>query len=106
MSTKDICDLLEACHKFGVAELTSGTLSFKFLPQRNVDAVNLGQGTDADVKIPSVSKELTNQVKLMDENAEDEVEEAQLMIDDPFSFERSQIDRHVERNRLNNGSNN
>lgn len=106
MSTKEICEILEQCHKFGVSEFTSGALSFKFHSQGPASAAPQGQGTDVELKTPSVSKELSSQVKLMDENAEDEVEEAQLLIDDPFSFERSQIDRHVERNRQINGSTN
>jgi hypothetical protein len=38
---------------------------------------------------------------MFDENNMLEAEEAQLLIDDPFAFEKVQMDRHIERAREN-----
>ncbi len=99
MSTDEILSIIKACNESNVEEFNFKTLKLKFHSRRNENAVSLGQGTDQDVKNPQVSDDLTYKAELMDQTAQFEAEEAQLLIDDPMSFEKSQIDRHVERNR-------
>ncbi len=99
LSTEEILSIIRTCNESNVEEFNFKTLKLKFHPHRNEGAVSLGQGADQDVKNPKVSEDLTYKAELMDQTAQFEAEEAQLLIDDPMSFEKSQIDRHIERNR-------
>lgn len=106
LSAADICRIIKQCHASGVAEVSlPGGVSFKFHPRRNGDADQLGPASDYTEKtFPVVSEpEAKNdQVRMMDEDNLLEAEEAQLLIDDPFAFEKVQMDRHIERARMNN----
>jgi hypothetical protein len=99
LAIEDILSIIKVCSENMVQEFTFQDLSLKFRSQRNENAVNLGQDADHALPTPMVSEKFTHEVELMDQNAVYEAEEAQLLIDDAMSFERSQIDRHVERNR-------
>lgn len=106
LSAADICRIIKQCHASGVAEVNlPGGVSFKFHPRRNEGADQLGPASDY-VEKPAVVSENSeanaDQVKMFDEENMLEAEEAQLLIDDPFAFEKVQMDRHIERARMNN----
>jgi hypothetical protein len=107
LSASDICRIIKQCHASGVAEVNlPGGVSFKFHPRRNEDADQLGPASDYTEKTFPVVSEFpeanTDQVRMMDQENMLEAEEAQLLIDDPFAFEKVQMDRHIERARMNN----
>jgi hypothetical protein len=104
LSATDICRIIKACQTSGVAEVTLDGLHLVFNSRRNESAEVPGPATD-HTTLPIVEDIFgeRDQAKLMDDNSLLEAEEAQLLIDDPLAFERSQIDRHIERARLHNG---
>lgn len=82
-------------------------MRFTFHPRRNGDAATPGQASDHVTKNPVVSdvpeaQEPDQNAYLYNQEALDDAEEAQLLIDDPKSFEKVQIQRHIERERTLN----
>lgn len=113
LSASDICRIIKQCHASGVAEVNlPGGVSFKFHSRRNESADQLGPASDYIEKSSVVSdfpeartdqeKRDSDQAMMFDENNMLDAEEAQLLIDDPFAFEKVQMDRHIERARMNN----
>lgn len=104
LSAADICRIIKQCHASGIAEVSlPGGVSFKFHPRRNEDAVMPGQASDHNnTSVVSEFQVGRDQAELMDQEALLEAEEAQMLIDDPFAFEKSQIDRHIEKARAFN----
>lgn len=101
LSAAEICRIIKVCKNAGVQDFEFSGLKLSFLPRRNEEVVEPGQvtstvSTEASEKTPQDAPNLSP----MDENAFEEAEEAQLMIDDPLAFERMQIQRDIERNRL------
>lgn len=100
LSAEDICRIISTCKDSGVAEISYGSLSLKFHPHRNQDASVPGQVAD---HVPVMSENITDidqkNAELMNEQALKDAEEAQLMIDDSYGYERSQIAKSLERNR-------
>lgn len=104
LKATDICRIIKQCHDFGVSQFDFQGMSFKFHPRRNGDAATPGQASDHK-NIPVVSEYeegQKDQAELMDQESLLEAEEAQMLIDDPFAFEKSQIDRHIEKARAFN----
>lgn len=104
LKATDICRIIKQCHDFGVSQFDFQGMSFKFHPRRNEDAATPGQASDHK-NIPVVSEYeegQKDQAELMDQESLLEAEEAQMLIDDPFAFEKSQIDRHIEKARTSN----
>ncbi len=106
LKASEICRIIKQCHDFGVSEFDFQGVSFKFHPRRNEDAVQPGPASDhIHINIPVVSEfeeGQRDQAQLMDEETLLEAEEAQMLIDDPFAFERTQMDRHIEKARALN----
>ena len=104
LSANDICRIIKQCHASGVSEFDFQGMSFKFHPRRNEDAVMPGQASDhKNTPVVSEYEEgQRDQAELMDNESLLEAEEAQMLIDDPFAFEKSQIDRHIEKARMSN----
>lgn len=102
LSADEICRIIESCKNAGVQDLEITGLKLSFLPRRNVEVDQPGQASS--VVTETTASELTpkdaKEIDLMDQTSMDEAEEAQLMIDDPLAFERLQIQRDIERNRL------
>ena len=118
LSADDLCRILSLGKLSSVDEIVLPGIKIKFHPQSQGDAEKLGQASDqktlvstkneeiekVDIKeTQSTSCELQDFVPLMDSEALLEAQEAQLLIDDPLAFEKSQIDRHIERVRGLNG---
>ena len=103
LNATDICRIIKQCHASGVLEWGFQGMSFKFHPRRNEDAAMPGQASDhKNDPVVSGFTEGQDQAQLMDTEALLEAEEAQMLIDDPFAFEKSQIDRHIEKARTAN----
>ena len=99
-TTEEICRIISTCKDAGVVDFSHQGLSFSFLPHRNEEVAQPGQASN--LAHASVSEQHTSQhpnLDLMDEEAMREAEEAQLLISDPYAFEKLQIQRDVERTR-------
>jgi len=105
LSADDICRIIEACKQAGVQEFEHSGLKLSFLPRGPVEVEVPGQAPSPVVETGASEKPITTKtdLDLMDQDALDEAEEAQMMIDDPYAFERLQIQRDIERNRVVNG---
>jgi hypothetical protein len=102
LSVNDICKILEACRIFGVSELSYSGLNLKFhsLGPANVTwpSQAVSHTEASNLVVPE-----NQEAKLMNEQALDDAEEAQMLIDNAFAYERSQIMKDIERNRMING---
>jgi hypothetical protein len=100
LSADDICRIIKHCKGAQVSELTFQGLSLKFHPYRNEGAALPRKGTDQSTVSEDFSTtEDKADAAYLDEDAMIEAEEAQLMIDNPLAFERSQIAKSIERTR-------
>lgn len=101
LSVRGICQIIKQCEDSGVQEFEFQSLKIYFNPRRNEGAGITGQvpgNNSPQVDFDFSKKE---ELELMDQGSMLEAEEAQMLIDDPFSFEKAQIDRHIERSRGN-----
>lgn len=107
LSAEEICRIIEACKLAGVQEIKTSGLSLSFLPPQtevivsSQTPITLDLPPSSESETPLETKTEKSTVDLMNEDSLDEAEEAQVMIDDPYSFEQMQIRRDIERNRLN-----
>jgi hypothetical protein len=104
LSADDICRIIKQCQDSGIEDFKFQDLTFKFHPRRNEDAATPGQVTDSQDRVSEISQPNLMETKLADETSMLEAEEAQLMIDDPYGFERAQVAKHLELNRGRNDS--
>jgi len=102
---KEICAILRECRGLANVEIRVGNFELKYHPQGPGDASYQSQveGIAASGKRSSseLPPEWRHQANLMDEQALQEAEQAQAIIESPFDFEQAQIDLHVERQRMN-----
>jgi hypothetical protein len=107
LNANDICKIIKQCDVSGVSEFQYEGMSFKFLPRRNEEAVQLGQATDPELFEAAVAEKTPElgSAQFMNEDLMEEAEEAQLLIDDPQAYEKLQIDRHIEHGRQMNEKN-
>jgi hypothetical protein len=106
LSSSDICKIIKACEKSSVSSFSYMGLELAFHLHRNASATVPGQASDHEYPVVSDSAMFSKDkehVELLDMTALDEAEEAQLLIDDPFSFEKAQISKDIERTRQLNG---
>jgi len=89
-SVKDLCRIIEVCHKNGVSKLALGDLALEFsenepetLPQEYINPV-FGPN---DTPVEAGGKD-----RIEDEGLLEEARYSQLMIDDPVAFEQEMID--------------
>lgn len=101
LSANDICRIIKQCSTSNVQNFEFRDMKLTFHPRRNEDAVSAGQASDQNQELVSDFPEASN-TALLDEDALLEAEQAQLLIDDPLAFEKTQIDRHIERARVFN----
>jgi hypothetical protein len=103
LSTEDICKILDQCKQAGIAEFSYRGLSLKFhsLGPANVTVPSQAV-SPSEASIPVIPFE-DPEAKLMNEQTIDDAEEAQMMIEDAFAYERHQIMKDIERNREHNG---
>ena len=95
-----ICSIIETCGKFGVSEIELHDIKIKFHAQGKEHAVLPGQEADHTTPVMSeISPETQKKADDFDRAQLLEAEEAQMLIDDPFAFENSQISQDIERNR-------
>lgn len=88
LQADDICRIIQKCKSAGVTEFSFGGLTLKFSP--------VGQ----PVAPPSQEAAVPNspEAELMNKQSLEDAEDAQMMIDDPFAYERSQMLKDRERN--------
>lgn len=101
LSAADICRIIKQCTVSGVREFSFQGMSVKFHSHRNEDAVKPGPAAESiDINItPAIREQIElseRSLKLFDEEALREAEEAQLLIDDPLSYEKARIDESIE----------
>jgi len=101
LSAADICKIISECKGAGVAELCLGPLQLKFHPQGKEGALMPGKAGDESAE-PLVSGPISENADLMNMEAFEDAAEAQLLIDDPLAYERSQIHKDIERGRVLN----
>ena len=98
-SSKDLCRIIETCHKNGVSKLNFGDVSIDFsnspdFPQDGPQVLqDFGDNTD-------FVTEATDEAGVVDEGLLEEARVSQLMIDDPISFEQEMIDTLIDKQRL------
>lgn len=96
LDAKGICAIINACHKAGVKELKLGDMSVSFVQESSQVAPWTGQASLTPIptgtEIPT--EELQPQTLVTSEQKEmlRQIEENQLMIDDPIAFEARMID--------------
>jgi hypothetical protein len=102
LSASDICRILKECRNSGVHELVLQDFRVTFGSRRNENPDQPGPAPESnfELKQDPVFDASSTEARLMDEQTLLEAEEAQLLIDDPMAFERTQIDRHIERSRV------
>lgn len=101
LSAKDICLIIKSCKSANVAEITVGGLSLKFHPSGPKDVTEPSQAVShVEMAANPIPAEQT--MEPMNEQALLDAEEAQMLIDDPFAYERSQMLKDLERNRVFN----
>lgn len=102
LSVEDICKILEICKQTGVMEFSYAGLSLKF---HSLGPANVTEPSQAvsqpEASVPVVLED--TEAKLMNEQTLEDAEEAQLLIDNAFAYERHQIMKDIERNRVMNG---
>lgn len=104
LSAADICRIIKQCHASGVEEFSFHGMAIKFHPHSNGDSTSIGQAVEGSETTTENFSEERDKAELMDNEILREAEEAQLLIDDPQAFEKSQIDRHIEKARMANGN--
>lgn len=99
LTSKQICDILKACEKAGVGEFSFGELKVSFLPKKTAEVV-----TNIDVesynKLVEADTQVATNFKIPKEEIE-ELENAQMMIDDPLAFEQGMIDGQLFQGNVN-----
>lgn len=98
LSATDICRIIGKCKVSGVNIFEFGDLRVTFHPRRNEDALKPGQALDHE-PVVSIDPNAIEEMQVMDQEALQEAEEAQLGIDDPRAYEKVQVSRHIERAR-------
>ena len=105
LSAQDICAIIKQCALSKVETFSYAGIDIKFHSRRNESADQPSQAADHNTTVVSEFPEASrDQAQLMDAEALAEAEEAQLLIDDPLAYEQTQIDRHIQRNRVNESS--
>ena len=100
LQVSEICSIIETCGKFSVSEIELHGIKIKFHAQGKEHAVLPGQEVDHTLPVMSeISPETQAQADNFDKAQMLEAEEAQMLIDDPFAFEKLQISQDIERNR-------
>ena len=96
-TAKEICHIIKVCKKLGVMQLKLGDvfISFQIVVQKPLDR-NVKKGAYAVNTVPLSGKGDENlSFELQNKEIMNEVENAQLMIDDPMGYEKRQIDMHL-----------
>ena len=101
LNADDVCKIIKASKAAGISELTYGNLVLKFRPLGPVDVAQPSQA--ASSQMLANQSEVPTTVNVMNEQALEDAEEAQLLIDDPHGYERLQMLRDLERNRVMDG---
>lgn len=92
-SVKEICHIIQVCHKNGVSELGLGDLRLSFGEKDRESGVVVRKKPN----VPDVDEYSTSDRKELDEKtyvsvSQREFESAQMLIDDPVAFENAEID--------------
>ena len=102
LSPKDICDIIKTCREADVTKLSYIGLDISLNPRRNEDTAHLGPVAETII-LPQpqpVTDDDARSIKMLDEQTQDDAELTQLMIDDPYAYEKLQISKDIERNRM------
>lgn len=99
LKASEICNIIKTCASNSVSEITLHGIAIKFHARRNEHAETLGPVSDFTNEVSEISPEDKVEADQFDRAQLLEAEEAQMLIDDPFSFEKLQISQDVERNR-------
>lgn len=100
LSAEEICKIIAECRSANVAEINLEGLQIVFQAQRNEPTPILGKGQETfpEVDAPPDNEE----ARLMNEQALLDAEEAQILIDDPLTFEKLNTSADIERGRVFN----
>jgi hypothetical protein len=103
LKVAEICKIIEACRESGVTEFSYSGLNLKFHQPGPADVIKLSQAV-SHIEVASEPVGLPDDpvASVMNEQAIEDAEEAQLLIDDAFAYERAQIMKDIERNRVRN----
>lgn len=100
LSAEDICRIIRECKESGISEFVYHDLNLKFHPRRNEDAFAPGQVKDHETVVSEFSPKDKETAELMNDQALKDAEESQLLMDDAYGYERSQISKSLERQRV------
>ena len=102
LSAVEICKIIKACRLAGVSEFSYSGIELKFHSLGPVSVNEAGQPVSpSEANIPIFPD--NQEARLMNEQTLDDAEEAQLLISDPYAYERMQVARDIERNRVLDG---
>lgn len=97
LKASEICKIIKACKAAGVQKLTYMGLEISLEPRQGPGDVT-EQASSVNHEIPVMSEQ-TQTIEMLDESSLLDAEDAQLLIDDPFAFEKAQMRKDVERAR-------
>jgi hypothetical protein len=105
LSAVEICKIITECKLAGVSELVYAGISLKFHSPGQASVAEPSQAVSQSemASNPVDSQQEETSTALMNPQAMEDIEDAQLLIDDPLGYERSQIFKDLERNRVANG---
>ena len=104
LKASEICKIIKACKVAGVHSLSYNGLELEFTPPQGQE-VATAQVSPVEFDFTKLSEKENpeNTMRMLDEDSLMEMEESQLLIDDPLAFEKSQERKSLERNRELNG---
>lgn len=112
LQSSDICDIIKACAKSGVLELSLDGFSVKFAPPPGPVEAKVAGPLHTYQNLPESALSLAEmgsdgeasvEFGFQDRQVLEDIRRTQLLIDDPSSWEQEQIDAIVENDRRVNG---
>ena len=97
----DICKIIKICSECGVSQFSYEGIQINFqMPKAFASQPSPATDfPDTPIEVSEISKQATQDAESFDRAQLLEAEEAQLLIDDPYTFEQTQMDQDVERSR-------
>jgi hypothetical protein len=104
LSADDICKIILTCKESGVSEISCLGIELVFHAPGQGHVIEPSKAVSQPEMASNPFPQEKQEAQLMNEQALDDAEEAQMLIDDPFAYERAQMLRDVERNRVHDGN--
>lgn len=99
-SVKEICYIIQVCHKNEVSSLTLGEFSLSFEKRDRSMAVSPKRRSNLPEVVTTPLSAVNDRTKLDEDTyvslSQKEYEAAQLLIDDPVAFENAEIDAALQ----------